>query len=582
MAASPAGLRRLALGLAPLALASVLATGCDIVQGFQDAGNALFPPVKTYLEAPGFRLVTGGYRYLSLIASSELFLLARSSRPGDEGLYSMRYADPRPCEIPDVGRYWAGGGLVLPRAYIAWLPPGQSRGTLSFADEHCRRATFTLPEAELPPLAVITPPEPVPRGTLPARSLVLRSQGNLVALSGDAESAELLLENAGPTLDTGSALYVYTEGRVAAFDKTWKLIDTFGDTVVAWGSFGGKLFYEDESGISRVTVTSSGGAPALDVEAVGEGACLLGFPSDSERWVSMQAPCGGALELWDDRAEKRIPLGFETDPRLLRLLAPAKVSRPDPSKDALWAFFLREPDWSAGVGTLVVRNLDGEEHVLGERAALERASIDKTDTFGYALVDVAGETGTFVRWEPDGAVASLADGTLRDSPNVGWAELIVDWDGISGTLAHVVNDRVERFLDRIPRRKFTYKDLDGRVALFHDYDGTLGTLSIGVFTCPGGGTTCSDGYYAPRPIAQNVFHPRHDFLDADEDFLPGIAYLADYDVLHDTGRFEYRNLELGFTSIVNEGVSDFLYAGNGLLYSVPFGDQAGIWLARAK
>ena len=46
-----------------LALA-VLATtsGCDIVQGFQNAGDALFPPQKTYLETPGFRLATGGFR----------------------------------------------------------------------------------------------------------------------------------------------------------------------------------------------------------------------------------------------------------------------------------------------------------------------------------------------------------------------------------------------------------------------------------------------------------------------------------------------------------------------------------------
>ena len=94
--------RRLALGLVALALA-----GCDIVQGFQDAGDALFPPVKTYLDAPGYRLVKGGYREMELVASSELFLVARSSKEGATGLFSMRYADPEPCEIPEVGRYWA-------------------------------------------------------------------------------------------------------------------------------------------------------------------------------------------------------------------------------------------------------------------------------------------------------------------------------------------------------------------------------------------------------------------------------------------------------------------------------------------
>ena len=54
------------------------ATGCDIVQGFKNAGDALFPPEKTYLDAPGYRLVEGSYRDLVLLTSSELFVLARA------------------------------------------------------------------------------------------------------------------------------------------------------------------------------------------------------------------------------------------------------------------------------------------------------------------------------------------------------------------------------------------------------------------------------------------------------------------------------------------------------------------------
>ena len=33
---------------------------------------------------------------------------------------------------------------------------------------------------------------------------------------------------------------------------------------------------------------------------------------------------------------------------------------------------------------------------------------------------------------------------------------------------------------------------------------------------------------------------------------------------------------------VSEGVADYVQPGSGLLYSVPYGDAAGIWLARAK
>jgi hypothetical protein len=276
-----------------------------------------------------------------------------------------------------------------------------------------------------------------------------------------------------------------------------------------------------------------------------------------------------------------VDLGFDAVPWALRLLAPAKTPRPDPAKDALWAFFLRELQ-PTGLGTLVVRNLDGEEHVLGHNAALERATVNEDDKYGYALANLVGDTGDLVRWEPSGTTEMLASRVLRDGTGVSWAPLIVDWDGTSGTSAHLVEGELQRRLERVPRRHFAYSNLHGRVALFNEFDGGSGTLSIGTPVCPAGASDCTDKYYAPTPIARNVHHPRHDFLDKDEDFLPGIAYLADYDLETDTGRFEYRNLELGFTSVINEGVADFMYAGNGLLYTVPFGAGAGIWLARAK
>jgi hypothetical protein len=64
--------------------------------------------------------------------------------------------------------------------------------------------------------------------------------------------------------------------------------------------------------------------------------------------------------------------------------------------------------------------------------------------------------------------------------------------------------------------------------------------------------------------------------------LPGIAYVADYDVETDTGRLEYNNLELGFRGVISEGVADFIPAGNGILYTVPFGSARGVWIARAQ
>ena len=183
--------------LALIVTASGVATvGCDVVQGFEHAGDALFPPVKTYLDAPGYRLVEGGYRQLVLVTSSELFVLARGSAEGDDALYSIRYAEPAPCTIPAVGRYWAGGSVDVGQAWIAFFHDGGSRGTLSFSDTGCHVSALSLPEAELP-FARITPRGPDGEPQTDRMQLLIRSAGRLL-LVDPASSADprLLIEPA--------------------------------------------------------------------------------------------------------------------------------------------------------------------------------------------------------------------------------------------------------------------------------------------------------------------------------------------------------------------------------------------------
>jgi len=178
-------------------------------------------------------------------------------------------------------------------------------------------------------------------------------------------------------------------------------------------------------------------------------------------------------------------------------------------------------------------------------------------------------------------VTELATNVLRESPGVSFADLTIDYDGTAGTLAQLVHGEVIPVLERVPRRRFAYTDFEKRQALFSDFDGKNGTLSIGRSACTPG-SDCERQYFEPVTVARNVHHPDHAFLDESEEFLPGIGFLDQFDEEHQVGRFQYSNLELGFTSIVSEGVSDFTYAGNGILYAVPYGERAGIWLARAK
>jgi hypothetical protein len=565
-----------------LALSTAL-SACDIVQGFKNAGDALFPPVKTYLDAPGYRLLEGSYKDLILLTSSELYVLARGTKQGDDALYSIRYAVPTPCTIPVVGHYWAGGNIELGVATIAYFHDGVSRGLLSFSDTRCNLSPLTLPDAELPLDTYVTPPDANGESRM---KLVLLSEGRLLMVDPALGTYDVITETAESVMvGAGKAgvSFVYAAGSVQAFDREWKPVETFGEALRALAPLDGSLFFEDVHGIQRATPSLRDGTTSIEVKELSADGCQLGFPLWTQRWLAFYEPCEerklAILDLDTDRTT--YPEFTVDDPRALLMSVRAGTIDPPTPAAGVWAFFLRDIDYNAGVGTVVARSPEGNELVLGARGALERARLDPKEDYGFALVDLSGDTGRFVRWDFDGNVTELARDVLRESPGGGLADLTIDYDGTAGTLAQLVHGEVLPVLERVPRRGFAYTDIEKRQALFSDFDGKNGTLSIGRSACTPG-SDCERNYLEPVTVARNVHHPGHAFLDATEEFLPGIGFLDQYDEERQTGRFQYSNLELGFTSIVSEGVSDFTYAGNGILYAVPYGAGAGIWLARAK
>lgn len=565
-----------------------LVAGCDIVQGFQNAGDALFPPVKTYLDTPGYRIVAGGYRDLNFIAGDELYLLARSSKDDDSTLYSMRYADPNPCAIPEVGRYFPAESSEGQPTWICYFHDNASHGELSFVDPLCNHSALVLPDADLP-IAIRTWTQP--SGVLAPennRNLILRQSGDLKAVDPAEPSEEVLVPSAGQVMQSiggGGVNFVYSEGSIVALDRHWRPLETFGDEVSAMAASSGRLYYEDAGGIHRVTSTLDGDATLLTKTTLAEDGCALAFPAPSQRWLAFYSPCDESrLVVWPEDKGPATPLDLPTDPRLMLLIPDPKPETPGPATpelERLFAYYLTDIDWDNGVGTIRMRARGAEEVVVGVRGALERTTVSNDGEYGYALVDVSGETGRYVRYFFDGTSEEIATNTLREAAQPDWARLIVDWDGTSGTLAKAVEGNLIRVLERVPKRRYTYTDGE-YTALFGDYDGSVGTLSLGTEVCPPDPPGCAAAYYAPTPVAGGVRHLRHRLFNEVGEWLPALGYLTAYDPEHETGRFEYRNLELGFTSIVSEGVSDFLMAGNGVLYAVPFGDAAGIWLARAK
>jgi hypothetical protein len=542
-----------------LALAALATTaGCDIVQGFQNAGDALFPPQKTYLETPGFRLATGGFRRLNVGVGDELYLLARSAEDTEPALYSMRFVDPKPCRIPGVGRYWSSG---LPTEYpsqIAYLEGDARRGRLHFVDARCNvHEDLVFEDAELPlsesPLGLLFFAGPDLLLVDPPKNDVRMIASGVQALFLNGPGAHLVM----------------VDGSLRAYDPAnWKFIGEEGDSIVGVRGVGSAFLFEDATGIHGISVITTLGEPQITVTDVDREGCRLGWVSGSH--IAYYSPCAEQrLTLWNASNGEKTRPDYVADPSLFAIERDPDSDAPNPTiEEDYWYYTLRDLTGDGG-GTLVVRSPAGDEFTIGTGARLDRTNLDDSGDYGLALLDVAGEIGRLVRWDRDGAVETLATGVLYGS-----GDLIVNWNGAVGDRARLTDDgELEIFLEGVPRRDYAYIDASRRwhAVLDESEDGITGTLSID--------STDSRTFANKRVIARDVRHPRHQFLDV---VLPGIAYVSNYDAVSDTGRLEYNNLELGFRGIVSEGVSDFIPAGNGILYTVPFGRSRGVWLARAQ
>jgi hypothetical protein len=564
-----------------LLLCLVTGPGCDIVQGFRNAGDAIFPPEQTYLDVPGFVLVKGPYRGLEFAAGSDLFLLARTSDPNDDALYGMRYADPKPCTLANVGRHQAGHGTFAGPAMIGYFeanagcsdpsncPEAQ---VLHFADATCKNYALTLPGAALP------------MDERPSGFAVL-SAGDWVLVDPVAGISHMLT----PAVQDirGGVLpgvnIVLSGGRLDAFSSDWTEIGWFGNSVVAYVNSGPGFFFEDASGIHRL---SPSGATLSDT-IIDPSGCHLAAPSSpgaTESWVTYDSPCADPkLVAYGVSSTKTSDLGLPLSPDNL-VLAPAWPNMGgDPATDPFFFLYLNDRDASY-LGTLILRTPDDVEHPLGTNAALDGVTVisNSTGTWGYALIGVQPYPanpsigmGTLIRFSGDGSTEEVAHQVVR-----GPSDLIVNFDGHSADFALPSDTGVSVVAQHVPPGTYRYREAKGRwSAVLSDYDGSGATLSV---------TTSDLSFFnsaltmGPAPsfdvLARGVFPRGTAFLTS----LPGISYVTNFDRASATGRLQYRNLELGFTATVSDGMSDYISTDDGIIYSVPFGERAGIWLVRAR
>jgi hypothetical protein len=552
--------------------AALGAGGCNIVQGFQDAGDTLFPDQKTYLAAPGVRLVTGGYYGLGFAVGADIYLLARGTDDTTDGLYSMPYIDPRPCLIPGVGRYWATRSSTRHPPLLAYFSDDASRGLLHFADANCATFDLTFDDAVLPVAETES-------------SLVIWS-GSDLWLATPELGQKVLLATSVTDVQRGAfgqGFVVRTGGQLALFfGSDWSAMGVFGDQVVSVRITGDSVFFSDSGGVHRLSRSSLG----VQDDVLAADGCGLGMQDGT--WATYRSPCsGGAVFAVHASSGNKFELPFDADPQRLKLV-PARGSRGvDPTQDPFWFFGMRDGDSDATQGSLVVQPPTGDEFTLGAHATFQQLSLLESadETHGYALVDVASDgSGRYLWWDAQGHTKQLAEHVLSQA-----SRLIVDSDGFRGRLAVTSGDRLQVLTEGVPWPQFEYRDSSRQwTAIFHDLilpgepHGQNGQLSVFYGTLDAlQGTPITAPFTAPdlQLVAPSVGVYR---IAALGQVLAGVIYLSDFDEQSATGRLDYRNLDLRFTAHVSDGVSDYAVVQDQVLYAVPRGENAGIWLVSGK
>ncbi len=537
-------------------------SGCDIVQGFQDAGNALFPEQSTHLSTPALRLVSGGYRRLDLAAGRELSVLARPS-DGGTSLFVMRFANPKPCEIPDVGRYVASRNPKRAEAGIAYFHEDVAQGTLHFADTACQTFDLAIDDARLP----LGETE---------RTVIVWAAGDLLEV--DPPSGKKTTLSSGVTgivtRAFGGRTLVVTGDQLEVFDSEWKSQGKFGKGINGLIKTNTGALYLDSSGLRRMSAgpdnaTTKDGLIMAD-------ACRLGMRDDT--WATFHSPCAeGHLRALNEPSGKLYDLELDAEPQYLRLLPARGSAGVDPTADPFWFLFLRHADMDA---TFIMRDPRGVEHTIGEHAGLDHSDLVETSThtYGYAMVNVDGGTADYVYFDAAGETKTLARKVLTRP-----GRLVMDWDGVTGTLVAVSGDRLVSVATRVPERGFEFPDNHQEwTVFFNDWQGDSGRLSRMVGTLDALQATPVEAPFA-SPKLEEVAPSVGAFTTASLGLLiPGTMFLADYDATNATGRLSYENAELRFKATVDHGVSDYIITSDEVLYTIPFGRDRGIWLATGK
>lgn len=551
------------LGMLVLGLA-----GCELGDTLSDVANQLSNPELERL-GPGRKVMAGSYRNLSFDGSAADGAYVVALRD-DNALVIVPFNDGAGCDVGPVQGFQ--DALLRTEddqakfdARIPFEAQTESDGKiLRFSDFECH-----VDKLE------------VPGGALPLSTSFAKVKGFIVQDAKDqvyyvnpwddqqqllAKETAALVKSRQPRhaifaagSDGDERMWTISAGVLGIHNRALKLEQTGGEDLVSLihssGGRGGPMVAVQNSASDLFV------AHAADISAmkkIDEDACRVVFNSGAHgRELVYFSPCA---------KKELVVYELETDVRRSMGAGVVDYKIVGATETGPVILYVTEPNAdSPKRGTLRARWGEKTPVTLGSDAHLGLSRL-KASEEAQVVVDWSDNSGTLKQGKAGQKLTAVAEGVSYFS-SLG---IISDFDGNNGRFSSLDSDTGELTLlaEKASIHGIRRDAATDRALFLANYDGTEGDLTL----LETGET---------QLISHNVRPNSYQFTA----LLPMITVLSDLVPDEGVATLKLRYIDRDEDVIVSDGVSETLEVGwprEGMLYSVPRGDDAGIWFAEAQ
>jgi hypothetical protein len=549
--------------------------GCDPTSGLADTADAALPSVKRYFDGPGSRVADGPWnRVVVDLDADTLYHVGARRLDDDQPTFHLFGADARDgCNVsPNAGTWLMGKPPAAPFRVLPYLEniDARGRGSLRFTTLDCQVQDLVIEDAG----------RPYPR--LYDNGYLIPTKQGYTFVDPWSGTSDEIAEQLQSILVWKESILLWADGKLWSFNDQFERGDELGSGITAVIGIKDAFLIEDEQGLHRVTFDEE--TLKLTSEDVLADACHLQLSSttssdDAGAWVIMQLPCGNpkssVVHLDEAFAVlEQFELPFEADARHARALVAGPTSD---GAEPLATLYLTDVD-DSGRGTLWAWRADADTPIeLGERADLDSVYLEASDrewdgvaqTNYQVLGGILAHDWVHFRW--NGETELIAERIVRNSSS---GEVLVNFDGVAGDLPLFAEDGLSIVAEDVPpyAGEATSYIGDRRYARIDHFDGDSGRASIS------GDPTTPDSWHE---LASGVTPDALRFSW----FMPALLFLENWDAERKVGSLVAYNYELDARSTIADGVSSFdmtSYPWDGLIYTIPYGKNEGLWFSKAK